>query len=166
MNTIQDQPSLRLLLRHREKFPPSDLECSQGLHALLEHLQFEAMSKAFRPHGGFVSGDDVMHRLRRLVQQPASTLERWLASRKVLNVWWRDQTLMPMFQFDLENMTVRPACARVVDELKAVFDDWELTLWFATPNTWLNGMAPVTLLTRDDVQVLQAARADRFVCRG
>ena len=168
MNTLQTRPSLRLLFLtgHRETFDAVDRGCRDVPRDRLDHQQFEAMSNAFRPHGGFVSGDDATQRLRRLSDQSLSTLERWLVSRKVLNVWWRDQTLMPMFQFDLENMAIKPACARVVDELKAVFDDWELALWFATPNTWLDCATPVALLASDAFAVLQAARADRFISRG
>ena len=168
MNTLQIQPSLRRLFlpSRQESFDDPDRGCRDTPRTRLDHQQFEAMSAAFRPHGGFVSADDVTHRLRRLPDHRLSMLERWLVSRKVLNVWWRGQTLMPMFQFDLENMAIKPACARVVDELKAVFDDWELTLWFATPNTWLDGSTPVALLASDAFAVLQAARADRFVSRG
>src|ERR1700761_1176700 len=168
MNTLQIQPALHrmFLTSRRESFDDLDRGCRDTPRTRLDHQQFEAMSAAFRPHGGFVNADDVTHRLRRLPEHPLSMLERWLVSRKVLNVWWRGQTLMPMFQFDLENMAVKQACARVVDELNAVFDDWELTLWFATPNTWLDGATPVALLASDAFAVLQAARADRFVSRG
>ena len=167
MNTLQLRPSLRRLLNRRcDAFGEIDRDGLDTPRARLERQQFETMRMAFLPHGGFVGGDDVTHHLRRHQDQPLSTLERWLVSRKVLNVWWRDRTLMPLFQFDLENMAIRPTCARVVDELKAVFDDWELALWFATPNTWLDCAAPIALLASDDGAVLQAARADRFISRG
>jgi hypothetical protein len=164
MNTIQIRPSLRLD-RHREALDEIDSDC-RDVRLRLERQQFETMSEAFRPHGGFVSGDAVTHRLRRLPDQPPPTFERWLVSRKVLSVRWRDQTLMPLFQFDLETMAIRPACTRVVDELKAVFNGWELALWFATPNTWLDCAKPVALLASDEFAVLQAARADRFISQG
>ena len=165
-------------IRIRQTDPP--LRCG-GLRAGLadiddhpcrtmrEHIdsrQFDAMSHAFRPHGGFAGSDDVMRRLRPLSDQPLSMLARWIVSRTVLSVSWRDQSLLPMFQFELADMSVKPACARVVEELKDVFDDWELALWFAAPNVWLDHAAPVALLADEEFAVLQAARADRFVARG
>jgi hypothetical protein len=53
-----------------------------------------------------------------------------------------------MFQFELTDISVRPAYARAADELKAVFDDWELALWFANPNAWLGYATHVALLAR------------------
>ncbi len=168
MSPLQIRPCLRLLFpsAHRERIDDIDCDSRDLPCARLERQQFDAMSAAFRPHGGFANGDDVTRRLGRLPDRSSPTLERWLASRQILNVWWRGRTLMPMFQFDLEDMSIRPACARVVSELQAVFDDWELALWFATPNHWLADAAPVTLLARDHAAVLQAARADRFISRG
>ena len=168
MNAIQIPPPLRLLVPNTRREALDEID--RGGHGAprdrLERRQFDAMSKAFRPHGGFLSGDDVARRLGPLPDHPLSPLERRLASRQVLNVWWCGRTLMPMFQFDPQTMAIKPACAQVVDELEAVFDDWELALWFATPNAWLACAAPVALLASDGSAVLQAARADRFVSCG
>jgi hypothetical protein len=120
------------------------------------------MNHAFQPHGGFVTCDEVMRLLRPLAIHPRSTLTRWIVSRSVVNVSWCDDTLLPAFQFDLEQMSVRPACGRVIDELACAFDDREVALWFAAPNAWLDYAAPVTLLASDEFAVLQAARVDRF----
>jgi hypothetical protein len=168
MNVIQTRPT------ESRRFPASRLQDLSAVdctphdtpHAHLGRQQFDAMCRAFRPHGGFVSGDEVMRCLRRNSERPLSILGRWIASRAVLNVWWRDQTPMPMFQFDLADMSVRPAYTRVAAELGAVFDDRELALWFAAPNAWLDDAAPVALLADDEFAVLQAARTDRFIARG
>jgi hypothetical protein len=47
-----------------------------------------------------------------------------------------------------------------------VFDDWELTQWFASPNAWLRGESPSDALIGDASSVLETARADRFVATG
>jgi hypothetical protein len=132
----------------------------------IERTQFEAMSHAFRAHGGFVCTDEVAQRLRCLVDQPISRLARWIVSRSVISISWRAQTLMPAFQFQLAEMSIRPCIADVLGELRDVFDNWELALWFAAPNAWLDDAAPVTLMTHDALAVLQAARTDRFVACG
>jgi hypothetical protein len=132
------------------------------LNASVDQQDFTALRQAFQPYGGFASCDEVMRRLRPLAIHPRGTLTRWIVSRSVVNVSWCDDTLLPTFQFDLEQMSVRPACTRVIDELACAFDDREVALWFATPNAWLDYAAPVTLLSSDEFAVLQAARVDRF----
>jgi len=132
------------------------------LNACVDQHEFTAMNQAFQPYGGFATCDEVMRRLRPLAIHPRSTLTRWIVSRSVVNVAWRDDTLLPAFQFDLEQMSVRPACVRVIDELACAFDDREVAMWFAQPNAWLDYAIPVTLLASDEFAVLQAARVDRF----
>ena len=73
---------------------------------------------------------------------------------------------MPLFQFDLADMSIRPDAAAVLAELVGTLDDWELARWFAEPNAWLRGRMPVEALALDAQAVLDAARADRFVAHG
>ena len=132
----------------------------------LEQRQFAGMLHAFRPYGGFASGQEMVRHLGPLWDDPWATLANWIMSRSVLVVTWSGQTLVPMFQFDRREMSLDATCARVAGELKPVFDDWELVQWFATPNIWLDGAAPVELLACDELAVLQAARTDRYIARG
>jgi hypothetical protein len=132
------------------------------LNASVDQQEFDAMNQAFRPYGGFASCDEVMRRLRSVSVRPRATLTRWIVSRSVVNVSRCDDTLLPAFQFDLERMSARPACARVIDELACAFDDREVAMWFATSNAWLNHAVPVRLLASDEFAVLQAAWVDRF----
>lgn len=132
----------------------------------IERIQYEAMSHAFRAHGGFVCTDEVAQRLRCVADQPIARLARWIVSRSVISIAWRAQTLMPAFQFEVDEMSIRPCVAAVLQELRDVFDNWELALWFAAPNAWLDYAAPVAIMTEDALAVLQAARTDRFIARG
>lgn len=132
----------------------------------IERIQYEAMSHAFRAHGGFVCTDEVAQRLRRVADQPISRLARWIVSRSVISISWRAQTLLPAFQFEIDEMSIRPCFADVLQELRDVFDNWEMALWFAAPNAWLDYAAPVSIMTDDALAVLQAARTDRFIARG
>ena len=84
----------------------------------------------------------------------------------MVTIQWRSQTLLPLFQFDLQSSSLRPPIERVIAELTGVFDDFELAIWFAQPNSWLDGAMPVHVLGRDVPAVLGAARADRFVATG
>ena len=128
--------------------------------------QFVTMQESFQPYGGFASCDAVTFRLRYLSDQPLSVLARGIVSRTMLSVTWRGQILIPMFQFELATMSVKPACDNVCDELRTAMDGWELAHWFAAPNECLSGRSPVSMLQTHEVDVLQAARTDRFVIRG
>jgi hypothetical protein len=74
--------------------------------------------------------------------------------------------MFPLFQFDLPSATVVEAMAPLLDELRPVFEDAELALWFVTPNNGLGGARPAFAMHHSLPAVLQAARADRFVAGG
>jgi len=128
--------------------------------------QFATMQRAFLSCGGFVSAQEVTSRLRCLSDQPISKLARWIVSRGVVSIPWRAQTLMPTFQFDFTDMSIRPVCTDALAELRDVLNDWEVAVWFAEPNVWLNGRTPASLVEHGRNELVQAARADRFVARG
>jgi hypothetical protein len=121
---------------------------------------------AFQRTGGLASGAELTFLLRRRTSQPSSMLARWIVERRVVNFGWKGEYLLPMFQFDKADMTVRRHVSRVLDEFDGTFDDWDLATWFALPNTWLGDDAPVDALPLNPHGVLEAARADRFIARG
>jgi len=132
----------------------------------IEDRQFLAMHRAFAPTGGLLTGDQLANRMRRHTEQPISALARRIVERSVLSIVWESQILLPGFQLEPSDLSVRPVVHSVIEELKAVFDDWELALWFAQPNAWLNDIVPVDLLAQRPEAVLVAARTDRFVAKG
>jgi hypothetical protein len=112
-------------------------------HDDAERLQHMAMVDIYRKRGGLLGGDEVALLLRAHSSQPVSLLARWIVSRRVVSYTWQSQTLVPLFQFDRSDMSLRRGTSQVVDELSDTFDDWELATWFARPNSWLQGAAPV-----------------------
>ncbi len=131
----------------------------------LRDAQFDWMRVAFSPVGGLLHSEECQRRLRQQTDQPVSRLARAIVARSVLSLSWEGDTWIPAFQFGEDGLTVRPCCAKIFEELEPIFDDWELAWWFAIPNAWLGGDAPVNRL--DDTELLlQAARADRFIARG
>ena len=132
----------------------------------IDERQFLEMERGFAAHGGFASDDEIARRLRQYHDQPLSLLARWIVDRSIISIVWRSRRLIPRFQFDLSDMSLRLETRHVVSELSAIFDDWELTLWCASPNTWLRNKTPVDLFADEPLRVLHAARADRFVARG
>jgi hypothetical protein len=91
------------------------------------------------------------------------SLARRLASGEILGFHWRRSLWVPVFQFDLEDLSLRPEPGEVFAELKPAFEGWALAAWFARRNSFLEGRRPVDLLPSSLGAVLQAARADRFV---
>jgi hypothetical protein len=132
----------------------------------IEDRQFLEMCQAYGPHGGFATGDEVARRMRHKYDQPMSVLARWIVRRGVLNLNWRSQILVPVFQFTDADMRVRPVVSDVIAELGDVFDDWEIASWFAKSNAWLHNERPVNVVDVDNEALLHAARADAFVARG
>lgn len=124
------------------------------------------MQHAFRSTGGVITGDALTGVLRRRSDQPLSLLARWIVNRDVVSFEAHGQTWLPMFQFDPATLSVVRSVKQVIGELRDVFDDWELTEWFASPNSWLDGVTPANALASDADAVVQAARADRFVAAG
>ena len=60
----------------------------------------------------------------------------------------------------------RPYMPETLYELVDVFDDWEVSCWFAQPNDWLHGVEPAVAMSKDPEAVSLAARADRFIAKG
>jgi hypothetical protein len=129
----------------------------------LEDRQFLEMDSAFGTRGGWISGDEMARRLRRQWSQPISVLANWVTKREIVNIAWHSAILIPVFQFGSQDLQIRPVVQAVLAELGSVFDDWEIAVWFAQPNAWLNQQRPLDLAASDDAAVIDAARADRFI---
>jgi len=142
-----------------------DKPAGAGRACRAEDREFLAMSVAFSRTGGLLCGTEVVHRMRRHHGQALSLLARWIVCRSIVSFEWQGQILVPMFQFDAGDMTVRGAAAETLRELVDVFDDWEAAYWFVRPHAWLDNAAPVDVIDRDPVAVVHAARVDRFVAR-
>ena len=141
-------------------------ESAPGRVHRLEDRQFALMQQAFAQSGGIHDGDRVGRIMRAHWDQPVSALARWIVDRRIVSFNHHGATWIPTFQFDLDSMDLDPSAARVIDELVPAFDDWDLALWFASPNDALEGAAPVSVLAMDPDAVLIAARIDRFVVLG
>jgi hypothetical protein len=124
------------------------------------------MRAAFRASGGTARGDDLARMMEDLHRVDYLSLARLVASARVFAFEFRGTYWIPMFQFDLRSLALRPGPQQVLAELAAEFDGWALATWFAQPNCWLDGAAPVDLLESNLAAVLVAARTDRFIAVG
>lgn len=152
-----------------------DAEVGQGSTTLdTPPCQWLATASAFADTGGVVTGDELAGLLRQHgdaspqlhVLQPEALVARWIASNVVVTVespWGR---MLPVFQFDLPRGAVHACMRPLLAELRGVFDDAELALWFVTPNDWLDGRRPANAMLDDLPAVRLAARTDRYVALG
>jgi hypothetical protein len=121
-----------------------------------------------------ISGDELAQRLTDSALsagganglQAISLVARWIVSRSVVTVLGPQGWMLPMFQFDQATATPKPTMAPVLAELRGVFDEAELALWFVSSNDWLKGDRPAMVMHKNLPGVLHAARADRFLARG
>ena len=125
--------------------------------------QFVAMLNAYRGSGGLTRVEYLIALSKRRRGLDADILANWIAEREVMGFEWQSRTWLPIFQFNLFDMTRPPALGQVFAELIPVYDPWELTNWFAQPNPWLADRVPADAFEHDPSAVLQAARADRFI---
>lgn len=62
-------------------------------------------------------------------------LARFIDSGEVFGFEWRDTFWVPMFQFELRDLSLEPRPRQVLTELPAQYDGWMLAAWFARPNS-------------------------------
>lgn len=127
---------------------------------------FAALLASYRASGGTARGDDVARLLEDHGLGNFIGLARLIATSEVFGFEWRTTIWIPMFQFDLRDLSVRPSAGMVLAELGTGFDGWARAAWFAQPNSWLQRRKPVDLMNSALPEVLTAARADRFVACG
>jgi hypothetical protein len=94
---------------------------------------------------------------------PLSLLGRWIVGRELVCRTWRETILLPVFQMDAATWLPRPTVRRAVRELRDVYDDHELALWFVRAHPMLAGCAPAAAIGAEPEAVVEAARADRFL---
>ena len=126
----------------------------------------DALERAIERSGGWISGDDLAARLRSQCDAPLSLLARWIATGQVLVSNEGAQARLPLFQFDLSDLTVRPGLRELIAELAPAYQGDEILGWFATPNLWMDGALPIERIADGFEPLLPVARADRFIATG
>lgn len=128
--------------------------------------QFIAMLDAYRDSGGLARADEMLALFRRSCGPDPSTLAQWIGEREVLCFEWKSLAWFPWFQFDRRTLQPHPQLRAIYAELTAIYDPWELANWFAEPNPGLAEYTPVHSLFTHADDVLDAARAERFMVNG
>lgn len=159
MSLEEDEAHVNAGVRPR---PPTDV-----LETTTADASYESMVRGYRSTGGVLRRAEILRQMREVYSQPLSVFARWTIQREIVSFACDSQHLVPIFQFDLPSMKLRPEVRAIACELVPAFDEWEVALWFVQPNTWLpDAAAPVDYIDSDPEAVLQAARADRFIATG
>lgn len=128
--------------------------------------QFVDLLNAFRRSGGLARAPEVAGRFQCRGGLEVSPLSGWINKREVICIEWQSRQWLPLFQFNPVGLTLRAGLSTVLAELVGIYDDWQLATWFAQSNPWLADCTPADTLAVAAPQVLNAARAERFVAAG
>ena len=148
-------------------YEPTGFDGTQGLVVeQLKNTQFVNLLNAFRRSGGLARVPEVAARFRTYNLNDVSPLAGWIDHRQVISFEWQYKRWLPLFQFNPVGLSLRAGLTPALDELRGVCDDWETANWFAEPNPWLAERIPADMLAVAAPQVLNAARAERFLAGG
>jgi len=125
--------------------------------------EFVALLDGFRPSGGLARAEDLLAQLSNRPTGAELQLARWIAHGNAVSIRWSHSHWLPLFQFRWPELCLQPAMDQVLAELRPVLTSWELAQWFCAPNAWLNNRVPADLAADHPVEVLNAARGDRFI---
>ena len=130
-----------------------------------DDAEFTELCSAYADTGGIASGDELARALEQSGRGSLSGLARKIVAGEVFGIEWRSAFWIPMFQFT-DELNPKPGLKAVLSELAPQFDGRRLADWFVEPNGWLGEARPIDVLDSSPDEVLQAARADRFVATG
>lgn len=155
---------------YRSDFVPVELSPRRVLPPPDCNQQFIAMLDAYRPSGGLARADEVVGLCQPAPGESARAGAHGLGQptvrRNMVCFDWESTLWIPLFQFDRNDMSLRPGVRHVQRELIGVFNAWEVASWFCQPNPWLNHCKPADMLADAATEVLHAARAARYVEAG
>lgn len=127
---------------------------------------FNALTLAFQTNGGMCRAEELTAQDTPSSGRGFVGLARLITSGQIMSLQWSGSYWIPMFQFENRDFSVREGVRRITLELADAFDDWEKAVWFVQPNAWLKGSPPLALIEKKLPEVLDAARADRFIAAG
>lgn len=143
-----------------------DDDARSPIDARPSSTKFAALLTAFRATGGTARGDDLARLLEDRQCGDIVSLAKLLVAGEVFGFEWREALWIPMFQFELRDLSLKPGPKQVLAELAGSCDGWTIAAWFVRANCGLAERRPVDLLDSDLPAVLDAARAARFIAAG
>jgi hypothetical protein len=118
---------------------------------------FIALLEAFRATGGTVRAEIVGQLLQHHQAGDTVSLAKLINGEQVFGFPWRTSLWIPMFQFDVDDLSLRTGVQRVRAKLPPLWSAWTLASWFAAPNECLHGRSAVDMIDLDLDAVIRAA---------
>jgi len=138
--------------QHNNRRFGADLEAPSG-------RGFIALLEAFRATGGTAPGEIVGRLLGEHKVGHAVSLAKLICTGQAFGFEWRACLWIPMFQFDVDDLTLQAGAQRARAELPSLWSGWALASWFAAANERLDGLSPADMLDSNLDAVLRAARS-------
>lgn len=129
--------------------------------ACLADHQFIGMLDAYRQSGGLARLQELANLRSSGEPIDLAKLATCISRRELICFEWQSYAWLPLFQFDLRDMTLRPQLQRIVVQLSCVYNPWEVAFWFTEPKPWLSHRAPADTGAGDLPMLLQHAHSDR-----
>lgn len=146
-------------------FPPNIDMAEAQISATPSPQGFVAMLRAYRSTGGIEQSADLDCLLGTPYVGIRVSLSRLVMSGEIFGFEWRDTFWVPMFQFNLCDMSVRGRPRQVRAVLDREYDRWGLAAWFAQAQPSLSYLCPADAMDMNLPAVLAMARADRREAR-
>ena len=147
-------------------FDDTDTQAVDSAREWQANHQFIAMLNAYRSSGGLARAQEVAAMCGLQGTTQVNNLAGCIVRRQVVSLEWQGKIWLPLFQFNTVDMRLQPGLAGVMAELVVAMDDWEIANWFSLPNPWLADCIPADKLAAAAPDVLNAARAERYVAQG
>jgi hypothetical protein len=154
---------IAMMFAHHQSQPERAVCPAALVHSRFEDASDECLERGFLASGGVATAEEVSLLLRRHCEQPLSQLARWIVGRSVIHFERNGQMLLPLFQFNVDDMSILPAVHSTLAHLDPSLDANETARWFVTPNAALDGDQPVRRMASDAESVIAAARAHQLV---
>lgn len=120
------------------------------------------MRASYRASGGLARARDLALMLEEGRRSYLMSLEKLIASGTVFGFDWRGSFWVPMFQFELADLSLKPGPRLVSAELAPALDGWLKALWFVRPCGGLAARKPIEVMESNHAAVLDAARDCRM----
>lgn len=123
----------------------------------LEQLRRNAeLRRRFMKEVPLLKSADVAKLSGSVARNVSARANRWKTERRIFSVSDGGVDHYPGFQFNADGEPVA-AMRDVLDVFKDL-SEWQIALWFFTPDAWLDGKVPMDVLQRDAQAVIAAAR--------
>ena len=129
--------------------------------SLAFHLLGNArLRNQFMREVGALTSQEVAELGQSQAKNRAAHAHRVKTENKIFAVEYQGDDRYPAFQFDLNTGKPKPVIKQMLETVKGQWSGWQLALWCATPNGYLDDKAPMECLDETPDKVLDALRGE------